>query len=237
MDKKVNRYREIDRMAKEIKDIKGYEERILPIIMKNGLPMTLKEINDINSFLNGEKGLSNVLKNIIDPNNPRYNEELKEGIKLLQEKISTGIKNGDESIKDSYKELMNSLSNPNSSFSDKGNQNEDMEKEQYFSIQDKVSQKDMVLQLPIEMDNEYKSLNIIIPNIHHDIDKNNMKFYISLETENLGPVTMDISVKGKEVLINLKENNDILNSSMRDLELGLEKLGYTLIKDNKSVAI
>jgi hypothetical protein len=224
-------------MAKEIKDIKGYEERILPIIMKNGLPMTLKEINDINSFLNGEKGLSNVLKNIIDPNNPRYNEELKEGIKLLQEKISTGIKNGDESIKDSYKELMNSLSNPNSSFSDKGNQNEDMEKEQYFSIQDKVSQKDMVLQLPIEMDNEYKSLNIIIPNSHHDIDKNNMKFYISLETENLGPVTMDISVKGKEVLINLKEDSDILNSSMRELELGLEKLGYTLIKDNKSVAI
>lgn len=237
MDKKVNRYREMDRMAKEIKDIKGYEERILPIIMKNGLPMTLKEINDINSFLNGEKGLSNVLKNIIDPNNPRYNEELKEGIKLLQEKISTGIKNGDESIKDSYKELISTLNNSNSSFSDKGNQNEDMEKEQYFSIQDKVSQKDMVLQLPIEMDNEYKSLNIIIPNSHHDIDKNNMKFYISLETENLGPVTMDISVKGKEVLINLKEDSDILNSSMRELELGLEKLGYTLIKDNKSVAI
>ncbi|WP_310445096.1 DUF6240 domain-containing protein [Tissierella sp.] len=237
MDKKINRYREIDRMAKEIKSIKGHEERILPMITKNGLPMTLKEINDINSFLNGEKALPNILKGITDPNNPRYDEELKDGVKLLQDKISTAIKNGDESIKESYKELINSLSNSNSSFSDRKDQNEDMEKEEYFNTLNKISNKDIVLQLPIEMDNEYKSLNIIIPNSHQGIDKNNMKFYISLETENLGPVTMDISIKGKEVLINLKEKDDILSSRMKELEVGLDNLGYTLAEENDLVSI
>lgn len=237
MEKKINRYKETDRMTKEIRDIKGHEERIIPIIMKNGLPMTIKEIKDINSFLNGEKGLANILKDIMDINNPKYNEEFKEGIKLLQEKISIGIKNGDETLKENYKELINSLSGQSSSYNENDDKQRDKNKEEYMSIQRKISQKDLVFQLPIEIDNEYKSLNIIIPNSHQNIDKNNMKFYISLETENLGMVTMDINVKGKEVLINIEGNNDILKSKAITLEEGLEKLGYRLQIQDKTVVL
>ncbi len=228
IDKKINRYKESQRMINEIKDIKGNEEKILPIIMRNQIPMTLKEIKDINSFLNGEKGLANILKEVMESNNPKYTEEFKEELKLLKEKISTSIKNGDDGFKDEYKELMNSLSSSNNSF-DK-NKREESKEEEYIKIQSKISKKDMIFQLPIEIGNEYKSLNIIVPDIQKGIDKNNMKFFISLETDNIGSVDIELNVKGKEVQINIDEKGTALKNNLSLLEKGLQNLGYSLNK-------
>lgn len=226
IEKKINRYKEINRMTREIRSIKGNEERILPIIMKNQIPMNLKEIRDINSFLSGEKGLTNILKDILEPNNLRYNEEFKEEIKLLQEKISTSIKNGDHGFKDDYEELMNSLNSSNNSFDT--NKREESKKEEYIKLQSKISKKDMVFQLPVQIDNEYRNLNIIVPDVEKGIDKNNMKFFISLETENIGPVSIELDVKAREVQVNIDEQGTALRSKLSSLDEGLQKLGYTL---------
>jgi hypothetical protein len=224
IEKKINRYKESHKMFKEIKDIKGNEEKILPIIMKNQIPMTLKEIKDINLFLNGDKGITNILKDIQDPHNSKYNEEFRENIKVLQEKISESIKNGDDGFKEEYKDLVNLLDSGEKSF----DSNEKREpKDEYLSIQRKISKKDIILQLPIEMGNEYKSLNIIVPHGEKGIDKNNMSFYISLETENLGLINIDFNVKGKEVYISLEE--DSLINKINILEKSLENLGYKLV--------
>ena len=229
IEKKINRYKESSRITKEIGDIEGKSERILPLIMKNGLSMTLKEIKDINSFLNGEKSLTNILKDILDPRNTDYNEEQKESIKLLQEKISTSIKNGDD-IKDSYKELINTLSNSNNS----NNSNKRKRaKEEYIEIINKISQKDIILQFPIQIDDEYKSLNLIVPNINKGIDKNNMSFFVSLATENLGPINLEINVKGKDIQMNIEEQGTVLKNNISVLEESLEKLGYTIINGNR----
>lgn len=227
IEKKINRYKESQRMTKEIKDIEGNQEKILPIIMRNQLPMNLKEIKDINSFLNGEKGLTNILRDVLKPNNPRYTQEFKEGIRLLQEKISTSIKNGDINLKDNYKELINSL-NSNNSFDT--NERQESKEDEYIKLQSKISKKDMVFQLPVQIDNEYRSLNIIVPDAEKGIDKNNMKFFISLETDNIGVVDIDLNVVGKDVKINIKEEGMALRSKLSLLDEGLQKLGYTLNK-------
>lgn len=223
IEKKINRYKESDRMTKEIKDIKGNYEKILPMIMKNEIPMTLKEIKDINLFLNGEKGLTNLLKSMTEKN-----EELKEEINLLQEKISGSIKEGSEKIKDDYKDLMNIINNSNKSFDDKGNNQRDKSKEEYMEISKKISKNDMVIKLPIDTGNGYKDLNIIVPDAAKGIDKNNMNFLVSLETENLGEVAMDLKVIGKEVYINIEEQDGILQDKIILLKQSLEKIGYTL---------
>lgn len=228
IEKKVNRYKESQKMTKEIKDIKGNEEKIIPIIMRNHIPMTLKEIKDINSFLNGEKGLVNVLKDMTQSNNSKYREEFKEGIELLKEKISTSIKSGDAGFKDDYKELMSSLSNSGNSFDT--NKGEESKEEEYIKIQSKISKKDMVFQLPIQIGNEYKSLSIIVPDIQKGIDKNNMKFFISLETDNLGPVSIELNVKSREVQINIDEEGTALRNNLDSLDKGLQNLGYSLNK-------
>ncbi|OZV14063.1 hypothetical protein CIW83_01145 [Tissierella sp. P1] len=228
IEKKVNRYKESQKMTKEIKEIKGNEEKIIPIIMRNHIPMTLKEIKDINSFLNGEKGLVNVLKDVTESNNSKYREEFKEGIELLKEKISTSIKSGDSGFKDDYKELMSSLSNSGNSFDT--NKREESKEEEYINIQSKISKKDMVFQLPIQIGNEYKSLSIIVPDIQKGIDKNNMKFFISLETDNLGSVSIELNVKSREVQINIDEEGTALRNNLDSLDKGLENLGYSLDK-------
>ena len=55
-----------------------------------------------------------------------------------------------------------------------------------------------------------------------------MRFYISLNTDNLGLVDMDIQVIGKGVTINMGEANHLIDNKMVDLEKSLEKIGYTL---------
>lgn len=224
IDKKINRYRDGQRLAKEIKDVKGNEERIFPIIMRNQISMTLREIKDINSFLMGEKGLANIMRDITDSNNPEYSEEFKEGIKLIQEKISTSIKGGDHSFKDNYKELMNLLNNHNNF----DNKKEDSKEKEYLKIQSKVSKKDIVFQLPIKIGDEYKSLNIIVPDVGKGIDKNNMKFFLSLEADNIGQISMELNIKSREIKINIDEQGNALRNRLSSLEKGLQAIGYTL---------
>lgn len=224
IDKKINKYRDGQRLAKEIKDVKGNEERIFPIIMRNQMPMTLREIKDINSFLMGEKGLANIMRDITDSNNPEYSEEFKEGIKLIQEKISTSIKEGDHSFKDNYKELMNLLNNHNN-FDDK---KEESKEKKYLKIQSKVSKKDIVFQLPVQIGDEYKSLNIIVPDTGKGIDKNNMKFFLSLEADNIGQISMELNIKSREIKINIDEQGNALRNRLSSLEKGLQAIGYTL---------
>ena len=227
IEKKINKYKKGDKETKQIKD---NEEKIIPISIKNNPAMTLGKIKNTNSLVNGEKGINNISKDIKETYDPIYNKELKAEIKQLQQQISTNIK--DEGLKEEYKRIVHSLNGSNNSSNKNQDQKKDRQLEEYITIKRKISQKDMVLQLPIELDNEYKNLNIIVPNISKGIDKNNMKFYISLETENLGMITMDIYVNGKEVKINIEEKYDILKENIDILEKKLEKTGYILNRED-----
>ncbi len=188
IQRKVNRYKESARIVKEIKDIRGNEERVLPTILKNGLPMTIKEIREIKSLLD------NLGLNKNHDEKPENNEGL--------------INISDNSSMDMNRE------------------NEERPEEEYIEIE-KVVDKDLVIQLPIEIDEEYKDLNIIIPDINKGIDKDNMNFYLNLETKNLGQVKLEIKVVEKEVQINIKEGSS-LKDNLNLLEVGLNKLGYSL---------
>ncbi|NLY85281.1 MAG: flagellar hook-length control protein FliK [Tissierellia bacterium] len=183
----MNRYRTSQRLIEEIKDIRGKEERILPTILKNGLPMTLKEIREIKSLLDN-----------------------------LHLAKKTGNGQRDEG-------LINISNNPSM---DRNKENEERARKEYIEIE-KVGDKDLVIQLPVDIDEEYKDLNIIIPDINKGIDKDNMNFYLNLETNKLGTVKVEIKVIGREVQVNIKEGNS-LRENLNLLAEGLNRLGYTL---------
>lgn len=189
IQRKVNRYKESERLAEEIKDIRGNEERILPTILKNGLPMTIKEIKEIKSLLD-------------NLNFTRQGED-----------------------KQDNEGLINIANNPSM---DLNQEMEERAEKEYIEIE-KITDKDLVLQLPIEIDEEYKDLNIIIPDINKGIDKDNMDFYLNLDTKHLGTVEVEIKVVGKEVQINIKEGSS-LRENLNLLEEGLNKLGYKLVQ-------
>jgi len=187
IQRKVNRYKETQRLIEEIKELRGNEERILPTILKNGLPMTIKEIKEIKSLLDNldlyKRGKD------YENNNGLINLSNGSSMDMNQEKGNKGMKD-------------------------------------YIEIE-KAADKDLVIQLPVDINDDYKNLNIIIPDINKGIDKNNMDFYLNLETSNLGRLKVEVKVIGKEVHVDIKEGNS-LKGSLNLLAEELDKLGYTL---------
>lgn len=187
IQRKVNRYKETQRLIEEIKELRGNEERILPTILKNGLPMTIKEIKEIKSLLDNldlyKRGKD------YENNNGLINLSNGSSMDMNQEKGNKGMKD-------------------------------------YIEIE-KAADKDLVIQLPVDINDDYKNLNIIIPDINKGIDKNNMDFYLNLETSNLGRLKVEVKVIGKEVHVDIKEGNS-LKGSLNLLAEELDKLGYIL---------
>src|SRR5699024_11167030 len=171
---------------------------------KNGLNMSLSEIKDLDTLFNSGKGLGEELNNLINNQKEAINEEVKKGIQILESKVkefSTSLKEGHGKAREDYKEIINSLQNLNNSFnSNEKNQDEHMEQiEKYLNLQNKLSKNDLVLQLPIESEGEYKNINLIIPEINKGIDEKNMLFYFNINTENLGDVKVNLKVIGNQI--------------------------------------
>lgn len=234
IDKKFSKYREMERLAKEIKYIKGKEDYLTLKVMKNGLNMSLSEIKDLDTLFNSGKGLGEELNNLINNQKEAVNEEVKKGIQILESKVkefSTSLKEGHGKAREDYKEIINSLQNLNNSFnSNEKNQDEHMEQiEKYLNLQNKLSKNDLVLQLPIESEGEYKNINLIIPEINKGIDEKNMLFYFNINTENLGDVKVNLKVIGNQIYMEFeteKEESILANKDL--LEKGLNKIGYSL---------
>lgn len=224
MEKKINRYKEIDDLASQIKGIKDNSERIIPLIMKNDLNMTLKEIGDINAYLKGEEGVSKTISEILR-NTEKYTENYRESIITLQREISKSIKIGDMGVKENYKDLHNLFLQGDSEFDKR--ENPDRENK-FFQIQKKLSKNDMLFQLPVEIDGNFKDLNIIIPDRERDMDGNNMNFSVIIQTDNLGSVNMDLKIVGRDITIQIQEEENILSREISYLKDSLREMGYNL---------
>lgn len=223
VEKKINRYKEIEEITKGIKSIKENRDMILPIIAKNDLAMTISEIKDLNEFLNGTKGMVKTLESM--EKNGNYPESLKEGIKNLKKTISNSVKEGNDSVKYDYVQLLNQM---DGSGQPKGEKNYESDEDKYLKYLKKISKRDSILQLPVELGANYSDLNLIIPDKGKKIDKNNMNFLVSLNAENLGLVGVDLNIVGKDIQISLDEREDKLYDNISILGDKLAKLGYTL---------
>jgi len=232
IDRRVLRYRETQKLLNEIRSLKGREDSIIPTVMKNGLDMSLRELSHLNSVLNRGIGIGDTFNSLTNGKNS-YEEGIKEQINILEGKIkefTKSLKEGKDNIQKDYKEIFEAFQELANSFDSHKDQNSHMEDmRDYIELQNKISNKDLVLQLPISLDNGYSNINLIIPNIARGIDENNMDFYISLKTENLGQIKFNLKVRNKRVYVdfNADKYQKILNNKSF-FEENLSKLGYSL---------
>ena len=236
IDKKMNKYRETERLVNEIKHLKGKEEALIPIVMKNGLNMSINQINNINSILNNGKGIGSIFNSFLKEQDYTQDKEIKEGIEILEKRIkgfSNSLKEGKSKVKEDYKDILDSFKELNNSFNSNG-RNKDgnlQQMEEYLNLQNKLSKDDLILQLPIKAEEGYNNVNLIIPNIKKGIDKNSMVFYLNMDTENLGKVIFNLEVKGNEVSIDFQtEKEERILKNDHILKDGLSKIGYLLEK-------
>ena len=229
IDKKLNNYKEMERLAREIKHIKGKEDYLISKVMKNDLNMNLGDIKYLNTLLNSGKGLGDELNNLIRKQNG-ISERDAEILETKIKEFSKSLKEGNPKAKDDYKEIINNLNN--SFGSNDGNKDENMDNiEKYLKLQNKLSKKDLVLQLPIESEDVCKNINLIIPDINKGIDVNNMLFYFNINTENLGQMKVNLRTIGKKIHIEFEtEKEEIILGNKQILEEGLNKIGYSLEK-------
>ena len=235
IDKKVNKYKKTQDLVNEIKYLKGKEETLIPIVMKNGLDMSINQINNINSIFNG-KGIGNIFNSLLKGQDYTQDKEIIEGIAILEKKIKeflSSLKEGQDKVKEDYKDILDAFKELNNSFDSNGkNKDEHIQQiEEYLNLQNKLSKDDLILQLPIEREEGYNNVNLIIPNIKKGIDKNNMVFYLNMDTKNLGQVIFNLEVKGNQVRIDFQtEKKEKILENGHILEDGLNKIGYFLEK-------
>lgn len=219
MDKKIDRYREVSRLSQDFKSISFNKDEILPLILRNDLELTMAEIANINSFLKGNQGISNLLNNLDNSSLPKAK---KEDLKRIKSEISDGLKSG-EDISDIYTELMANLSD----FKDEEASRDQENPSKYFETKEKLLKKSNVFQIPIEIGSSLESLNIILGN--GKIDKSNMDFLLNINSKNLGNVNMNVRVLSRDIFIDLKEEHDILKDDIENLSGRLSRIGYNLI--------
>lgn len=232
MDKKVNRYKDVEDTIKGIKALRGKENQIIPIAMKNGMDISMKQLTRINYFDENSNGLGNSINKLIVESKTK-----EQGIGQIEERsksVSNTLKQGDIRVKEEYKELLRELSNLTSSFNSQGdsrqrrNQSELMDN---LKIQNQLSSEDLVFQFPLHLGDKFENLQVIIPKANSGINRENMNFILNLNTENLGNIKLNLEVIGRDISVQLigDESSSLKilgNDSI--LKEGFNNIGYSL---------
>lgn len=92
-----------------------------------------------------------------------------------------------------------------------------------------ISKDDLVVQMPINLGGELSNLNLIMPNMKKGIDTEDMKFYMTMVTEKLGPMEFGLNVKKNKIYLEFatSDNEKILNN-ISYLEERFNGIGYEL---------
>jgi hypothetical protein len=238
IDKKINRSREVEKALKDIRCLEGKSYDILPLAMRNGLDISLSELQKLNRFYENRNGLGEILNDLVKQGKSIQNEEVENEVRKLEEKskdVSDSLKKGDGKAKGYYKELIKGFADLSNSFnSERGSRFNDILKRAKDSmrIQNALSKEDLVFQLPILMGDTFKNLQVIIPNLNKGIDKNSMTFLISINTSKLGNLKFSLDVKGKDISMEFvadEKSASHISENRSLLEDGLNNIGYNLI--------
>ena len=234
---KTNKYRQGENILKKINSLKGKEYDLIPIAMKNGLDISLKELGRINSFQKNKAGLGKAIDYLIKEDRYMKNSELKQGIESIEEKskqLSNSVKNGEGKIKKEYKELIKDIEELSNSFDFKEDQRQ-KERFKYIKevldIQKSLSKDDLILEFPIAMEEGFENLQIIIPNLNKGINKDDMRFLLNVNSNNIGNIKFNLKVERKDIsveFITSEENIPMLLENAYILEEGLKNIGYNL---------
>lgn len=237
MEKKVNRYKDVEDTIKGIKALQGKENQIIPIAMKNGMDISMKQLTRINYFNENKNGLGSNINNMVKESKDIENNEMRQAISQIEERaktVSQTLKDGDVSVRDEYKELLRELSNLTNSFDSQGdskqreNQRELMDN---LKIQNELSREGLIFQFPLLVGDSFENLQVIVPNANSGINKENMTFILNLDTGNLGNIKLNLQVVGRDISVELIGNESGSSKILENdflLEDNFNSIGYSL---------
>lgn len=250
---KMNKYRQGEKILNKINSLKVKENDLIPIAMKNGLDISIKELGKIDSFQKNENGLAKAIEELIKENKDVENLELRQAINNIEEKskqISNSVRKGEEKSKKEYKELIKDIEDLANSFDFKEDRRE-KERFKYIrdalEIQKKLSKDDLVLEYPIFMEDGFENLQIIIPDLHRGINKDSMRFLLNFNLPNLGNIKFELGVEGKNISVEFitdeknipefLEKQNIFNEALNSIGYNLKDFSYYNKKGKKDYSL
>lgn len=223
------------------------EERkntIISLLMKNAMPLTLKEVQNLSFFLSNQRQIGHQVDEILKLINKYDNTEITlvaEDLKKAVNKINEHIKKGGQIEEKPYQELsrlLRELEGKSSSLTgeDRNNLGKSGEKLlDSLELQLQLNREDTVLQMPLMMGDQLKNLQIYIMRDKKGskkIDPKNMSVLLNFDTNNMGNVNIYVGVNYKNIVMKIgladEKDQDLIEKYSGELEKHLEELGYDL---------
>lgn len=232
IEKKSFKNQKVERFINSIKNLKGKEFGLLSSSMKNGLDLSLKELNDLNGFNSNKIGFGSLTEKLLKETS-YGNEGIEKAVGEFQKKskdLSDNIKEGNEEIKEKYKDLMKAFQELESSLEEKKDENQlydeikELKRNQRF-----ISKEDLMIQFPIALGDDFENLQLIILDGEKGIDKDKMTFLLNINTPNMGDVKFKLRTQGKNIFGEIDgEGADLIIEKSQILKEKLESIGYNL---------
>lgn len=219
-------------------------DSIISLLMKNSMPLTLKEVQSMSFFLNNQRQIGNQLDEILDLVDENSNVEI---IKLADElkktltKMDKDIKEGKQVGERPYEEfskLLRELESKSTFLStpEKSHLQKSGEKLlDSLELQLHLNREDTLLQLPLMMGDQLKNLQMYIMRDKKGskkIDPKNMSVLLNFDTNNMGNVNIYVAVNYKNIVMKMglsnKEDQNLVETYSKELGKYLEDLGYDL---------
>ena len=223
---------------------KDKKEALLPLLIKNSLPINLKQISNMQLLLSNKDQIApetqKILK-LLERSDRKELREIEGKFKGFLKATSIEMKSGKFDIERTYNELAKWIREiENKAYLFNKTEKEALGKigerlKDSLDLQNQLNRNDTMFQLPIMMENQLRNLQIYIMNKKRNsrkIDPNDMSVLLNFETNNMGNINIYTSINHKKVnmKIGVKNHRDrkIFEKNSHLIGELLSKIGYEL---------
>ena len=219
-------------------------DSILSLLMKNAMPLTLKEVQNLSFFLENDRQIGQQLNEILELIGKNSNED----ILKLAEDLKTGLMNINADIKegkqlgqrpyDEFSRILRELENKSNYLTSTERSALQKSGEKLLDsleLQLHLNREDTLLQLPLMMGHQFKNLQMYVMRDKKGskkIDPKNMSVLLNFDTNNMGNMNIYVGVHYKNIVMKMglenKEDQSLIEDYSKELKNYLEDLGYDL---------
>ncbi|QEK11325.1 flagellar hook-length control protein FliK [Crassaminicella thermophila] len=238
-----HKMKNIKKMVENICEAGKEKDTIFPLLLKNNMLFSLKEIEGIYLYLKNQQQLGNKIGEMVQligkVDNPKLREALLK-LKKLSKKISEKLKEGELTGDTSYDELLKHIGNmqKDMTFSEDETFKEHMkELLDSLEMQRKLNHKNLTVQFPVLLGEQFKNLQVYIQEssiFKKGASENLRTVFMNLDTNHIGQINMMLGIEKNQVDltigVNGYEERDKLIKKLPFLEEMLKDMGYVLKK-------
>ncbi len=247
----IREYNGTDKVAllqEAIPQMPANRQHLLAMLMKNGMPMSLKSVKELSMLFNNKSNIAHDLKELMallakDSNEGQeLGEKLQAGIKELL----AGTKQGKLEADRFYEELDKTLRllQDNAGLLDKETrrslENKIEKIKDTLEAQQQLNKNDTCFQMPVFMKEELRNLQIYVMNKKKNtkkIDPQNMSILLNMETASVGNLCIYAAVNNRSVMLKIgldqpeykrivEPQAKVLIGLMKDIGYDVKEVGF-----------